>query len=117
VNIVGDFSKECLAIDVDTLLPGRRVVSVLERLAECRGLPYSATVANGPEFAGKALDESAYSKGLQLGSRSIATANDLHFLVVLLETYLGKDSFLSLIRFGPKDLINLTCSSRFSSMR
>jgi putative transposase len=54
------------AIEVDTSLPGRRVVSVLERLAESRGLPQSMTVDNGPEFAGKVLDEWAYSQGLQL---------------------------------------------------
>ena len=36
LNIVDDFTKECLAIEVDTSLPGKRVVSVLERLAECR---------------------------------------------------------------------------------
>ena len=34
LNIVDDFTRECLAIEVDTSLPGRRVVSVLERLAE-----------------------------------------------------------------------------------
>jgi len=66
LNIVDDFTKECLAIEVDTSLPGHRVVAVLERLAELRGLPQSVTVDNGPEFAGKALDEWAYSQGLQL---------------------------------------------------
>lgn len=66
LNIVDDFTKECLAIEVDTSLPGRRVVSVLERLAECRGLPQSVAVDNGPEFGGKALDEWAYGKGLRL---------------------------------------------------
>ena len=57
LNIVGDFTKECLAIEVDTSLPGQRVVRVLERLAECRELPKSVTVDNGPEFISKALDE------------------------------------------------------------
>ena len=31
LNIVDDFRKECLTIEVDTSLPGKRVVSVLER--------------------------------------------------------------------------------------
>lgn len=44
LNVVDDFTKECLAMEVDTSLPGRRVVSVLERLAECRGLPRPVTV-------------------------------------------------------------------------
>ncbi len=66
LNIVDDFTKECLAIEVDTSLPGRRVVAVLERLADLRGLPRSVTVDNGPEFAGKVLDEWAYRMQLQL---------------------------------------------------
>jgi putative transposase len=66
LNIVDDFTKECLAIEVDTSLPGRRVAAILERLAESRGLPESVTVDNGPEFAGKVLDEWAYGKGLRL---------------------------------------------------
>jgi len=41
------------------------VVGVLERLAETRGLPESITVDNGPEFAGKAMDEWAYRKGVK----------------------------------------------------
>jgi putative transposase len=73
LNIVDDFTKECLAIEVDTSLPGRRVVGVLERLAESRGLPKSVTegnapltVDNGPEFVSKVLDEWAYRQQLQL---------------------------------------------------
>ena len=39
---------------------------VLERLAEITGLPEVITIDNGPEFAGKALDEWAYRKGVKL---------------------------------------------------
>lgn len=66
LNIVDDFTKECLAIEVDTSLPGTRVVSVLSRLSELRGLPQSITIDNGPEFAGKVLDAWAYAHGLKL---------------------------------------------------
>ena len=38
----------------------------MERLAEARGLPEVITVDNGPEFAGKALDEWAYHRGTRL---------------------------------------------------
>ena len=64
--ILDDFSRECLAIEVDTSIGGRRVVSILERLAELRGLPEVIIVDNGPEFAGKALDEWAYNRGVKL---------------------------------------------------
>ena len=66
LTIVDEYSRECPAIEVDTSLGGIRVVSVLERLAETRGLPEVITVDNGPEFAGKALDEWAYRRGVKL---------------------------------------------------
>jgi len=64
--IVDDCTRECLAIEVDTSLTGRRVVGVLERLADTRGLPQSITVDHGPEFEGQALDAWAFDKGVQL---------------------------------------------------
>jgi putative transposase len=64
--IVDDYSRECPTIEVDTSLGGRRVVGVLEKLAEIRGLPDTITMDNGPEFAGRALDEWAYRKGVKL---------------------------------------------------
>ena len=64
--IVDDYSRECPAIEVDTSLGGARVVGVLERLEETRGLPEVITVDNGPEFAGKAMDEWACRRGIKL---------------------------------------------------
>ena len=66
LTIVDNYSRECPAIEVDTSLGGRRVVGVLERLAETRGLPEVITIDNGPEFAGRALDEWAYRNGVKL---------------------------------------------------
>jgi len=66
LNVVDDYTRECLAIEVDTSLPGLRVAHVLERIAVMRGLPRSITVDNGPEFAGKALDAWAYQAGVTL---------------------------------------------------
>jgi len=66
LTIIDDYSRECPAIEVDTSLGGARVVGVLERLFETRGLPESITVDNGPEFAGKVMDEWAYRRGVKL---------------------------------------------------
>ena len=66
LTIVDDYSRECPAIEVDTSITGRRVVAVLERLADERGLPLSITVDHGPEFEGQVLDEWAYRRGVQL---------------------------------------------------
>lgn len=66
LTLVDDHSRESLAIEVDTSLPGRRVIRVLEQLAECRGLPQGIVVDNGPEFAGQALDVWAHERGVAL---------------------------------------------------
>ena len=66
LTIVDDYSRECPAIEVDTSLGVVRVVGVLERLAETRWLPEVNSVDNGPEFAGKALDEWVYRRGVKL---------------------------------------------------
>jgi putative transposase len=66
LNIVDDFNRECLAAEVDTSIPGARVVRVLERLRERRGLPQILVMDNGPEFAGQAVDVWAYEQGVRL---------------------------------------------------
>lgn len=66
LNIVDDYNRECLAAEVDTSIPGARVVRVLEQLGERRGLPQVLVTDNGPEFAGQALDMWAYEQGVKL---------------------------------------------------
>lgn len=66
LTIVDDFTRESPAIEVDTSLPGERVVRVLERLATTRGLPRAIVCDNGPEFRGEALDQWADRRGVAL---------------------------------------------------
>lgn len=66
LTLVDEFTRESLHIEVDTSLPGLRVVRVLEQLAVTRGLPTSIVVDNGPEFAGRALNAWAHRRGVAL---------------------------------------------------
>ena len=66
LNIVDDFTRECLAIEVDRSLPGLRVVRVLEHLLATVGKPATIVMDNGPEFSGRALDAWACAQGVQL---------------------------------------------------
>ena len=66
LNIVDDYTRECVAIEVDRSLPGARVVRVLDHLLATTGLPRRIVVDNGPEFAGRALDTWAYANGVEL---------------------------------------------------
>ncbi|KVE06035.1 integrase [Burkholderia anthina] len=66
LNVVDDYTRECLAIEVDTLLPGLRVQQVLELPKEMRRVPTPITVDKGPESADKVLDAWAYEAGVTL---------------------------------------------------
>jgi putative transposase len=66
LNIVDAFTRECLAIEVDTSLPSARVVRVLDRLVWHLGLPESLRVDNGPEFISMTLDRWAFQHGVLL---------------------------------------------------
>lgn len=60
------FTREALAIEVDTSLPGERVVRVLERVASRFGRPQRLVLDNGPELAGLAVDRWATAGGVRL---------------------------------------------------
>jgi putative transposase len=66
LTVVDDFTRACLAIDVDTSIDGRRVAQVLQRLIETRGTPARLVTDNGPEFISRALDAWAYAHGIEL---------------------------------------------------
>ena len=66
LTIVDDYTREVLAIEVDTCLPGERVRRVLEQLTQSRGRPHWIVADNGPEFTGQALDQWAFEQGVQL---------------------------------------------------
>jgi hypothetical protein len=49
-NVIDDFSREALAVEVDLDLPATRVIRTLEHIAACRGYPTNLRLDNGPEF-------------------------------------------------------------------
>src|SRR5687768_10389299 len=57
LNIIDDFNREGLGIEVDTSLPAVRVTKVLDRIAEQRGYPQRIRVDNGPEFTSAAFHD------------------------------------------------------------
>jgi putative transposase len=65
-NVVDDFNREALAIEVDLNLPAPRVIRVLERVAAWRGYPQKLRLDNGPEMISIALAEWAETHGVSL---------------------------------------------------
>ncbi|MCL6409027.1 transposase, partial [Dickeya dadantii] len=55
LNVIDDFNREALAIEVDFSLSANRVVRTLERLIEWKGKPAAIRCDNGPEYTGKIL--------------------------------------------------------------
>lgn len=49
INIIDDYNREALAIDVDVSIPSTRVIRVLNQVIEWRGKPKMIRVDNGPE--------------------------------------------------------------------
>jgi putative transposase len=64
-NVLEDFNREALRIEIDTNLPARRVVRALDELIELRGKPAVLRVDNGPEFIGDELEKWARRHGIE----------------------------------------------------
>jgi putative transposase len=58
-------TREALTIEVDTSLPGVRVVRALDQLRVERGLPHTIVLDTGPELTSRVLDQWAYAHGVQ----------------------------------------------------
>lgn len=50
LNIIDDYNREIIAMEVGTSMPAERVLRVLEKVIWCVGKPESVRVDNGPEF-------------------------------------------------------------------
>ncbi len=55
LTVIDEYTRESLAIEVDTSLPALRVVRVLERLTEGRSQPEEIRVDHGPEFVSRVM--------------------------------------------------------------
>lgn len=55
LNVLDDFNREGLAIEVDFSLPAERVVRSLSQIIEWRGPPQTIHVDNGPEYVSGTL--------------------------------------------------------------
>ena len=65
-NVVDDFNREVLAIEIDFNLPAARVVRTLERIAAARGYPLKLRLDNGPELISVTLADWAEQHGVTL---------------------------------------------------
>jgi len=65
-NVIDDYIREGLGIEVDLSLPSERVVRALDQIIEWRGKPLQIRCDNGPEYISATLADWAEKQGITL---------------------------------------------------
>lgn len=65
-NVIDDYNREGLGIEVDLSLPAARVIRALEQIIEWRGRPAALRCDNGPEYLSQTLVEWANKQRITL---------------------------------------------------
>ncbi len=66
LSVIDVYTREALALEVDTNLPASRVVRVLDRLRGERPLPTRLVLDNGPELISRVLEQWAHQHAVTL---------------------------------------------------
>jgi putative transposase len=66
LSVVDAFTRECLALEVDTSFASRRVTRVLDAIIAERGRPAAIRCDNGPEFTSRHFLAWALERGIEL---------------------------------------------------
>lgn len=65
-NVIDDFNREALGIEVDFSLPSERVIRTLKQIIGWRGKPLAIRCDNGPEYLSAAIVDWAGAWGIKL---------------------------------------------------
>jgi len=65
-NVIDDFNREGLGIEVDFSLPSVRVIRALDRIIEWRGKPNTIRCDNGPEYISQTLKDWATKYSIKI---------------------------------------------------
>lgn len=65
-NVIDDFNREGLCIDIDFSLPASRVIRSLDQIIEWRGKPTQIRCDNGPEYVSCILAKWAIKRNIKL---------------------------------------------------
>lgn len=96
-NVIDDFNRECLAVEIDTSITGKRLIRVFERLKSERGLPETLRVDNGPEFLSGDFVAWAEQVGMTIRYIQPGQPNQNAYVERFNRTY--REEFLSLYLF------------------
>ena len=66
LNVIDDFNREGLCLEVDFSLPSERVIRALNQVIEWRGKPAAIRCDNGPEYISAQITLWAQKQGIRL---------------------------------------------------
>ena len=66
-NVIDDFNRDALSMEIDLSLPAERVVRTLDQVIEWRGKPQAIRSDNGPEYISPQADTVGRKAGYSLG--------------------------------------------------
>lgn len=65
-NVIDDFNREALGIEVDLSLPSQRVIRALNQIIQWRGKPKAIRSDNGPEYISEVFKQWAGENNIEL---------------------------------------------------
>lgn len=66
LNVIDDFNREALGMEIDFSLPALRVIRMLDQIIEWRGKPAQIRCDNGPEYISRVLEAWASQHGIHI---------------------------------------------------
>jgi putative transposase len=66
LNVIDDFNREALGMEIDLSLPSERVIRTLEQIIEWRGKPKMIRCDNGPEYISSKLKDWAKKHEIEI---------------------------------------------------
>lgn len=64
-NVIDDYARDALAIEIDISLTAQRVIRTLDQLCDWHGAPEAIRSDNGPEFRSHLVQEWARARSIQ----------------------------------------------------
>lgn len=100
-NVIDDFNREGIHIEIDTSLTALRLIRVFEQVKAERGLPETLRVDNGPEFLGEVFTTWAKENGMTIQYIQPGKPNQNAYIERFNRTY--RDEVLNLYLFRDLD--------------
>jgi len=102
-NVLDDFNREAVAIEIDTSITGSRLVRLFSLLEAERGLPATLRTDNGPEFLGAEFTDWAEAHGMTIQYIQPGKPNQNAFIERFNRTY--REEVLDLYLFEDLDQV------------